>query len=175
MQWGYFDVGIYTGPHSKRDPVINDFKLGRLDVGTPGYHSHIECYSSSYTVVTSLDIARRDIDVLEDLPWSCIFVDEVHNVKNPKSQSALAFNRFDCRHRFGLTGTTIQNNYMEMWTILDWTNPGRLGSQKHWKGYVVKPLTIGHSANATDEEKAKAHDVARILVEKLLPNFFLRR
>lgn len=155
--------------------MINDFKLGRLDVGTPGRGSQIERNSPLDTVVTSLDIARRDIDVLEDLPWSCIFVDEVHNVKNPKSQSALAFNRFDCQHRFGLTGTTIQNNYMEMWTILDWTNPGRLGSQKHWKGYVVKPLTIGHSANATDEEKAKAHDVARILVEKLLPNFFLRR
>jgi len=62
-----------------------------------------------------------------------------------------------------------------MWTILDWTNPDRLGSSKQWHGYVVKPLTAGQSAGATEEERAKAVAVARILRDKLLPNFFLRR
>jgi len=45
---------------------------------------------------------------------------------------------------------------MEAWTILDWTNPGRLGTSKQWKGYVVKPLTLGQSASATEEERSKA-------------------
>jgi hypothetical protein len=62
-----------------------------------------------------------------------------------------------------------------MWTILDWTNPDRLGSSRQWHGYVVKPLTAGQSAGATEEERAKAVAVARILRDKLLPNFFLRR
>jgi SNF2 family DNA or RNA helicase len=126
-------------------------------------------------VITTFDLARRDIDVLDGLPWSCIIVDEVHRVKNEASKITMAYHQFACLNRFGLTGTTIQNSYKEMWTILDWTNPGRLGTARQWQGYVVKPLTAGQSAGASEEERAKALQVAMILRDKLLPNFFLRR
>lgn len=43
-----------------------------------------------------------------------------------------------------------------MWTILDWTNPGRLGTSRQWQKLVVKPLTTGQSAAATEEERAQA-------------------
>lgn len=128
-----------------------------------------------YVVLTSFDLARRYIDILDDLPWSCIIVDEVHRVKNESSKIALAYHQFACQNRFGLTGTTIQNSYKEMWTILDWTNPGRLGTARQWQGYVVKPLTAGQSTGASEEGRAKALVVALILRDKLLPNFFLRR
>ncbi|KAH7924359.1 hypothetical protein BV22DRAFT_517474 [Leucogyrophana mollusca] len=156
--WGYFEVGLYTENRKEREQVLTDFKMGRLDV-----------------VITSFDIARRDISQLDDLAWSTIIVDEVHRVKNPNSKVTAAYNQFTCMRRFGLTGTTIQNSYMEMWTILDWTNPGRLGTSKQWKGYVVKPLTMGQSASATEEERTKAHMVAIALKDKLLPRFFKRR
>ncbi|KJA22162.1 hypothetical protein HYPSUDRAFT_164868 [Hypholoma sublateritium FD-334 SS-4] len=156
--WGYFEVGMYNGQRKDREDVLHDFKLGRFDV-----------------VVTSFDLARRDIDILDELPWSCIIVDEVHRVKNESSKIALAYHQFACRNRFGLTGTTIQNSYKEMWTILDWTNPGRLGTARQWQGYVVKPLTAGQSTGASEEGRAKALVVALILRDKLLPNFFLRR
>ncbi|KAF8968711.1 P-loop containing nucleoside triphosphate hydrolase protein [Flammula alnicola] len=156
--WGYFEVGLYTGTPKEREETLHDFKLGRLDV-----------------VVTSFDLARKDIDVLDDLAWSCIIVDEVHRVKNETSKITLAYHQFACPRRFGLTGTTIQNSYKEMWTILDWTNPGKLGTARQWQGYVVKPLTAGQSAGASEEERAKALVVAHILTDKLLPNFFLRR
>lgn len=83
-------------------------------------------------------------------------VDEAHRVKNPRSKITKAYHQFSCSRRFGLTGTAIQNSYNELWTILDWTNPGELGSTKQWKGFVIKPLTIGQSANATEEERTKA-------------------
>ncbi|KIK23702.1 hypothetical protein PISMIDRAFT_100044 [Pisolithus microcarpus 441] len=154
--WGYFEVGIYTG--SQREDVLTDFKMGRLDV-----------------VITSFDLARRDITLLEDLAWSTVVVDEVHRVKNPRSKITEAYNRFACTRRFGLTGTAIQNSYGELWTILDWTNPGGLGTSKQWKGYVVRPLTIGQSIKATEEERSKALAVAMIVRDKLLPKFFKRR
>ncbi|PPQ75889.1 hypothetical protein CVT26_000154 [Gymnopilus dilepis] len=156
--WGYFEVGLYTGGPKEREPVINDFKLGRLDV-----------------VITSFDLARRDIDLLDNLPWSCIIVDEVHRVKNTSSQITQAYHQFTCHRRFGLTGTAIQNSYKELWTILDWTNPGKLGTPRQWAGYVVKPLTVGQSTGASEEERARALIVAKVLKNKLLPNFFLRR
>ncbi|KAI5985016.1 RAD26-like SNF2 family DNA-dependent ATPase [Pisolithus albus] len=154
--WGYFEVGIYTG--SQREDVLTDFRMGRLDV-----------------VITSFDLARRDITLLEDLAWSTIIVDEVHRVKNPRSKITEAYNRFACIRRFGLTGTAIQNSYGELWTILDWTNPGMLGTSKQWKGYVVRPLTIGQSIKASEEERSKALAVAMIVRDKILPKFFKRR
>ncbi|CAK5270975.1 unnamed protein product [Mycena citricolor] len=156
--WGYFEVGVYLGPRKERKEVLDDFKKGRLDV-----------------VLTSQDVARLDMDHLDTLPWSCIFVDEAHKVKNSASQTAKAYQSFACICRFGLTGTAIQNSYDELWTQFDWTNPGEAGTRKQWKQLVSNPLKIGQSANATDAELVKAHDVARILHDKLLPRFFLRR
>ncbi|KAJ2927608.1 hypothetical protein H1R20_g9482, partial [Candolleomyces eurysporus] len=156
--WGYFEVGMYNGTPKEREPVLRDFKMGRLDV-----------------VVTTFDLARRDIENLCDLAWTCVIVDEVHRVKNESSKITNAFHQFACPRRFGLTGTAIQNSYQELFTILDWTNPGRLGTSRQWRGFVSKPLTLGQSATATEQERAKGMVVARILRDKLLPNFFLRR
>ncbi|KAL6308864.1 P-loop containing nucleoside triphosphate hydrolase protein [Sparassis latifolia] len=156
--WGYFEVGMYVGTPSARADVLNDFRMGRLDV-----------------VLTSFDVARRDIELLDELAWSCVIIDEVHRVKNPNSKITRAFSQFECSIRFGLTGTAIQNSYLELWNILNWTNPGLVGTKGQWEGYVVKPLTVGQSKTASDEEHMKAALVAKILKEKLLPKFFLRR
>ncbi|KAJ7353609.1 RAD26-like SNF2 family DNA-dependent ATPase [Mycena albidolilacea] len=156
--WGYFEVGCYVGTPAERKTILKDFKLGRLDV-----------------VLTSIDLARRDIEELQDLAWTCVFVDEVHTVKNPKSKTSQAYNEFQCIRRFGLTGTAIQNSYDELWTILDWTSPGAVGLPGQWRSFVSNPLKIGQSAKATDSERARAVDVSEKLRDKLLPRFFLRR
>lgn len=108
----------------------------------------------SVVVVTSFDTARGDIDLLDCLAWSVIFVDEAHKLKNPKSKITVAYNRFACEVRFGLTGTAIQNTYRELWTVLNWSNPGRLGSDEQWVKLVARPLTVGQSASASEEERA---------------------
>ncbi|KAI0744759.1 P-loop containing nucleoside triphosphate hydrolase protein [Earliella scabrosa] len=156
--WGYFEVGMYIGPPAIRANALNDFKMGRLDV-----------------LITSFDVARGDIDLLDELPWSCIFIDEVHRVKNPRSKLASAFSRFACAQRFGLSGTVIQNGYEELWTVLNWTNPGAAGTRKQWENYVEKPLRVGQSKSASEDEQLKAAIVAKVLTEKLLPQLFLRR
>ena len=141
-------------------------------------------------VLTSFETARKDIALLSDLAFSVIFVDEAHRLKNPISKITLSFSLFSCPARFGLTGTAIQNSYRELWTLLDWSNPGRLGTEKQWKVCVARPLELGQSSTAGWKERGKAKVctnaldeyiliaiqlVARILVEKILPNFFLRR
>ena len=52
-------------------------------------------------------MARMSIDLIDELAWSCIFVDEVHNIKNSKASITLALNKFDCLVRFGLTVGTF--------------------------------------------------------------------
>ncbi|KAF9074477.1 P-loop containing nucleoside triphosphate hydrolase protein [Rhodocollybia butyracea] len=156
--WGYFEVGIYTGKLDDRRDVIKEFKMGRLDI-----------------VVTSFDIALRDIDTLDTLDWSCVFVDEVHRVKNLSSKLSIALHRLSCKRRFGLTGTAIQNSYDELHAILHWTDPERMGDPSHWKAMISDPLRHGQSNTASDQQKALALITSDILAHKLLPEFFLRR
>ncbi|KAJ3532277.1 hypothetical protein NM688_g7446 [Phlebia brevispora] len=157
--WGFFEVGVYSAePGQDRREVLNEFRLGRLDV-----------------LITSFDLARRDIDLLDAQAWSVVIVDEAHRIKNARSKLTIAFNRFECQSRFGLTGTAIQNDYSELWTILDWTNPGAIGTRKQWEGFVTRPLTRGQSRSASEDERIVALRVARILKDKFLPKYFLRR
>lgn len=99
FQWGYFEVGMYTGTH--RAEVLKDFKLGRLDV-----------------VVTSFETARADIALIDDLAWSCIIVDEAHRLKNARSKSSLAYAQFQCPIRFGLSGTSAPISLSPCETLL---------------------------------------------------------
>lgn len=83
-------------------------------------------------VLTSFDTFRNDVELLHDLAWTIAIVDEVHNTKNPASATTKALHRLRCRQRIGLTGTSIQNGYGELHSILDWTNPGRVGTRDEW-------------------------------------------
>ncbi|KAJ7041189.1 P-loop containing nucleoside triphosphate hydrolase protein [Mycena alexandri] len=157
-RWGYFEVGCLTGTRDERKDVLRDFDMGRLDV-----------------LLTSLDLGRRDIEKLHARAWSCVFVDEVHIVKNPKSKTSLAYDKFLCERRFGLTGTAIQNSYDELWTVLNWTNPGKLGDRAQWRSFISTPLRHGQSASATDHQRFRAVTVSNILHKDILPRFFLRR
>ena len=77
--------------------------------------------------------------------------------------------------RIALTGTAIQNSYMELWTLLDWANPGSVGSEKQWKNMVAKPLAAGQARGCKQEERLRANGIAEMLRDKLLPLYFLRR
>ena len=81
-------------------------------------------------------------------------VDEVHKVKNPKSMTTQAFQKFASPVRFGLTGTAMQNRYGELHTVLDWCFPGRLGDPNQWKDYVEIPLKKAQGKGATQQELA---------------------
>jgi SNF2 family DNA or RNA helicase len=153
--WGYFELGFFTGERNERREVLRDFKMGRLDVCMLRF-IFSDLRTESSVVITTPALARKDIDLIFDLPFSIIIVDEVHNVKNPLSKTSKAFNSFDCLIRFGLTGTAIQNDYMELWTILDWTHPGMLGSKKQWRGFVANPLKAGQSRGSSEDVRAKA-------------------
>lgn len=155
--WGYFEFETYDAKSAKGN-LLRDFRLGRLDI-----------------VLVSMDTMSRNSELFCDLDWSVVIVDEAHKMKNPSSQIQQAMSTVNCARRFALTGTAVQNNYEELWTLLNWTNPGRLGTLKQWKWSVSAPLKKGQSSTATLEERERAQKVANNLVHKLLPHFFLRR
>ena len=89
--------------------------------------------SECLLVVTSFDIARQDHQVLGDVRWLYVVVDEGHNIKNPDAKRTKAIKTLNGRNKLVLTGTPIQNNLEELWSLFDFAMPGFLGSRTQFR------------------------------------------
>ncbi len=69
-------------------------------------------------VITSYDVCRNDVEVLEKYNWNYVVLDEGHLIKNPKAKISMAVKRLASNHRLILTGTPIQNNVLELWSLV---------------------------------------------------------
>ncbi len=80
-------------------------------------------------VITTYATAVRDIDALAEVTWGRIVLDEAQAIKNPASETAQQLRRIPARTRIALTGTPIENGLGDLWAILDFTNPGLVGTR----------------------------------------------
>ncbi|HEY1635978.1 MAG TPA: DEAD/DEAH box helicase [Acidimicrobiales bacterium] len=80
-------------------------------------------------VVTTYGTALRDVDALAAVEWTRLVVDEAQALKNPASDTARELRRIPAGARLALTGTPIENGLGDLWAILDFTNPGLVGSR----------------------------------------------
>ena len=78
-------------------------------------------------VLTTYATAARDAEMLADVDWHRLVVDEAQVIKNPASETAQALRGISARSRLALTGTPIENGLGDLWAILDFTNPGLVG------------------------------------------------
>jgi len=95
---------------------------------------------SADVVVTSYDIATRDIDTLARVEWDRLLLDEAQDVKNPATKRARALRRLSARRRLAMTGTPIENRLGELWAIMDIVNPGLLGSRESFDRTLARPI-----------------------------------
>jgi SNF2 family DNA or RNA helicase len=91
-------------------------------------------------VVTTYATATRDIDVLAGYRWHRVVLDEAQAVKNSLSQAAKAVRRLEAGHRVALTGTPMENRLAELWSIMDFLNPGVLGSAELFRTRYAIPV-----------------------------------
>ena len=103
-------------------------------------------------VITSFGIARRDIDMLEAQEWSDLILDEAQNIKNPSAKQTQAIRRLTGNSRtqiergstppfrVALTGTPVENRLLELWSIMEFLNPGYLGKREHFRQQFVLPV-----------------------------------
>ncbi|HRB04644.1 MAG TPA: DEAD/DEAH box helicase, partial [Ilumatobacteraceae bacterium] len=78
-------------------------------------------------VITTYATAVRDVDMLADVEWRTMVLDEAQAIKNPASDTAQQLRRISAHTRLALTGTPIENGVADLWAILDFTNPGLVG------------------------------------------------
>ncbi len=80
-------------------------------------------------VITTYATAVRDIDALTALNWQTLVFDEAQAIKNPASDTSQQLRRIHAHTRLALTGTPIENGLGDLWSVLDFTNPGLVGSR----------------------------------------------
>ena len=89
-------------------------------------------------VLTTYATATRDVDTLAAVGWDRLVLDEAQHIKNSASAVARAVRRIPARHRVALTGTPVENRLAELWSIMDFLNPGALASAPTFRaGYAV--------------------------------------
>jgi SNF2 family DNA or RNA helicase len=91
-------------------------------------------------VLTTYATATRDIEELAASHWHRVVLDEAQAIKNGLSQAAKAVKRIGASHRVALTGTPVENRLAELWSIMDFLNPGMLGSPEQFRTRYSIPV-----------------------------------
>lgn len=91
-------------------------------------------------IVTSYGTARRDIDVLNQWRWSDLILDEAQNIKNPTAKQTQAVRSISARNRIALTGTPVENRLSELWSIVEFLNPGYLETHERFRQRFILPI-----------------------------------
>ena len=99
-------------------------------------------------VITSYALLQRDIKALGAIPWKGVVLDEAQNIKNPETKQAQAARAIEAEYRLALTGTPVENNVGDLWSIMEFLNPGFLGSQAEFKRRFFVPIQAGRDAAA---------------------------
>jgi SNF2 family DNA or RNA helicase len=114
-------------------------------------------------ILTTYGIIRNDFDLLKEVQFSHIILDESQFIKNPESKAFHAIKSLNSQHRIVLTGTPVENSLTDLWSQLSFLNPGLLGGLSYFKNEFVAPI------EKQNVEIKKEH------LKELIEPFILRR
>jgi hypothetical protein len=96
--------------------------------------------ADSDLVITTYAIAARDAAVLRRIHWRRVVVDEAQAIKNAATKQATAIRSIPAQVRIAVTGTPVENRLADLWSILEFANPGLLGSAASFKKRYAEPI-----------------------------------
>jgi SNF2 family DNA or RNA helicase len=150
----HFKTVLHTGQSRNEDAKF----LAKYDIVFVSYH-----------------ILRNDIEIFRQLKIDTLVLDEAHNIKNHYTEIFKAVRSIEAKHRLTLTGTPVENNILELWALMDFLNPGLLGSREWFQRRFRKAVEIEHDKTATERLRRtispfilrrKKEDVLKDLPEK---------
>jgi superfamily II DNA or RNA helicase len=113
-------------------------------------------------VLTTWDTMVRDRSKLEDTAFATLVLDEAQYIKNPRSRRAAATRALSAAFTLALTGTPIENNPVDLWSLMQVLVPGLLRSETHFRSTFARPILAGDAGQAE-------------LFARILSPFILRR
>lgn len=133
-----------------------------LKLTGPQRHHRLHDIDEADIVITTYPLLRRDVEVLGERRWHYLVLDEAQFIKNPTSATAQAACSVRAAHRLALTGTPIENNLRELWSIFNFLMPELLGPYIRFREEYEKPIAERNTA------------ALGLLTDRLRP-FMLRR
>jgi DNA excision repair protein ERCC-6 len=106
--------------------------------------------------------------------WGYVVLDEGHLIRNPDAEVTRAAKLLRCRHRLVLSGSPVQNSLRELWSVMDFACPGKLGDAVSFESTFAGPIAAGGWASATPAAQAMAYERA-IVLRGLIRTYLLRR
>ena len=125
-------IGLVHGSKSKRDKVLRDFKRG-LGIKIGEENLKEKSYKKYDVLLTTYGTLKNDEKAYENLSFDYCIIDEAQNIKNPAAQATLSVKNIKSRCNIALTGTPIENNLMELWSIFDFVMPGYLFTKDRFR------------------------------------------
>ncbi len=104
-------------------------------------------------VLSSYALLHRDFEFLKEVEWAGVVLDEAQNIKNPQTKQAQAARSLASDHRTALTGTPVENNVGDLWSIMEFLNPGLLGTLAQFKRNFFLPIQANRDEEATHRLK----------------------
>ncbi|HSM24425.1 MAG TPA: DEAD/DEAH box helicase, partial [Anaerolineaceae bacterium] len=123
--------------------------------GPTRYHNHelIQKVSETELFITSYPLVRQDLEELQSIQWHGVILDEAQNIKNPAAKQTQAVRSLKASFRFALTGTPVENRLMELWSIMQFLNPGYLGTRESFRREFAIPVERFHDPEITNQLK----------------------
>ncbi len=115
-----------------------------------GGERHLDDLDPNEVVLATYGVVRRDRQELAGVDWGLVIADEAQHAKNPLSRTARSLRGLPSGVRIALTGTPVENRLTELWSILDWTTPGLLGSLETFRQDVATPIERYGDPEATE-------------------------
>jgi len=125
-------IGLVHGSKSKRDKVLRDFKRG-LGIKIEESNLKEKSYEKYDVLLTTYGTLKNDEKAYENLSFDYCIIDEAQNIKNPAAQATLSVKNIKSKCNIALTGTPIENNLMELWSIFDFVMPGYLFTKDRFR------------------------------------------
>ncbi|XP_006636185.3 DNA repair and recombination protein RAD54B [Lepisosteus oculatus] len=131
--------------------------------------------SQIYAVlIISYEMLLRSVEQIQRVEFGLIICDEGHRLKNSSIKTSSALSSLSCERRIILTGTPVQNDLQEFHAIIEFVNPGILGSSSAYRKVYEEPIVKSRQPSSTGEEKRLGAERAAELA-RLTGLFILRR
>jgi DNA repair and recombination RAD54-like protein len=127
-------------------------------------------------LIASYETIRTHVGRLNKTKDCCdlLVCDEAHRLKNSENQTSKALASLPVKRRVLLTGTPMQNDLQEFFAMVDFTNPGVLGTQEEFRKKMLFPILRGREPGATESQKRKMMDIQNDM-STTVNEFILRR
>ena len=114
-------------------------------------------------VITTYALVVRDLESIQKVAWHRVVLDEAQYIKNPPTKQTAAIRSIKTSRRIALTGTPVENRLTELWSIMEFCNPGYLGESSDFRRRYARPIERHRDSRQADQ------------LRRLVQPFILRR